>query len=190
MFLISKPGEPTVRAFLDSQQGKPFSYPEVGASSAAAPDGYNVDHNRIQLGRGGETLDKAIEAVRDWKMFDFNWIKVVPKRAPIKVGTTVAVLVRHFGFYSLNASRIVYTIDAHDSIKRYGFAYGTLVDHAEQGEERFSVEHLSDDTVWYDLLAFSKPRHPLARLGYPISRFLQKQFARESLQAMFRAVNK
>ena len=75
----------------------------------------------------------------------------------------------HLRFFSLNACRIVYTIDSGGDedgvIKRYGFAYGTLAEHAERGEERFSVEwHAEDDSVWYDLFAFSWPNHRLARL--------------------------
>jgi uncharacterized protein (UPF0548 family) len=63
-----------------------------------------------------------------------------------------------------------------------------LPDHAETGEERFAVElQPEDETVWYDIYAFSKP-NGLARLGYPISRRLQKRFARDSQQAMRRAV--
>jgi uncharacterized protein (UPF0548 family) len=46
-----------------------------------------------------------------------------------------------------------------------------------------------DDSVWYDLLAFSLPRHPLARLGAPLSRRLQRQFAHDSLPVMARAVH-
>jgi len=89
----------------------------------------------------------------------------------------------------LNASRIVYTIDGGDDVRRFGFAYGTLADHVESGEERFSVEwRRQDGSVWYDLLAFSRPRHPLAKLGTPVGRALQRRFARDSLQAMARAV--
>ena len=74
-------------------------------------------------------------------------------------------------------------------MNRFGFAYGTLDDHMETGEERFSVEfRREDDSVWYDLFAFSRPRHPLARVGRPISRMLQRRFARDSLAAMTRAV--
>jgi len=40
------------------------------------------------------------------------------------------------------------------------------------------------DRVWYDILAFSRPRKILARLGYPLSRSLQRQFARASKAAM------
>ena len=92
---------------------------------------------------------------------------------------------------SLNAARIVYTVDSNDSGATYGFAYGTLVEHVEQGEERFTVEYdPANDAVWYDLFAFSKPRHPLARIAYPISRYLQRRFAQASLRAMLSAVNK
>src|SRR5438552_2805270 len=109
MFLLSKPDPAAVRSFLESQRGQPFSYAEVGASQAAAPPGYNVDHNRIQLGNGRETFSKAIVAIRDWKMFDFDWIEISPVRPPIDVGVNVAVIANHRGFYSLNAARIVYT---------------------------------------------------------------------------------
>jgi uncharacterized protein (UPF0548 family) len=73
--------------------------------------------------------------------------------------------------------------------QRFGFAYGTLPGHAESGEERFTVEwHEADGAVWYDILAFSRPRRLLARLGYPLARRLQKRFARDSAAAMRRAV--
>ena len=46
------------------------------------------------------------------------------------------------------------------------------------------IEMLEDRSVWYDILAFSKPRHVLAKLGYPLSRYLQRKFARDSLKIM------
>jgi uncharacterized protein (UPF0548 family) len=96
--------------------------------------------------------------------------------------------VRHFGFYSLNACRIVYVVDEKGPLTRFGFAYGTLAEHAESGEERFMVEWNRDqDRVWYDILAFSRPKKILARLGYPLSRLLQRQFARASKAAMLQA---
>jgi uncharacterized protein (UPF0548 family) len=69
-------------------------------------------------------------------------------------------------------------------------AYGTLQNHVERGEERFSIEHrVEDDSVWYDILAFSIPQHPLARLGYPLSRAAQRRFARDSKSAMLYAIS-
>jgi uncharacterized protein (UPF0548 family) len=122
-------------------------------------------------------------------MFSMPWVNLHSSSAPIQVGTDVAVSVHHFGFYSLNACRIVYIVDDDDPMKRFGFAYGTLVEHAESGEERFAVEwNRDDDRVWYDILAFSRPRQMLARLGYPLSRSLQKKFANGSKLAMLQSV--
>ena len=103
----------------------------------------------------------------------------------------MGVLVRHFGFWSLSACRVVYTLALEHGaeVERYGFAYGTLPEHAERGEERFTVEHhRTTGEVWYDLYAFSKPAHPLAKIGYPVARSVQKRFASESKEAMVRAV--
>jgi uncharacterized protein (UPF0548 family) len=95
----------------------------------------------------------------------------------------------------LVAARIVYVVDevmptdgGDGVVERFGFAYGTLHEHLECGEERFVVERMGDDSVWYELAAFSRPHHPLAWLGYPIVRWNQKRFARLSQAAMVRAV--
>ena len=92
------------------------------------------------------------------------------------------------GVWFLNACRIVYLLDETSPVRRYGFAYGTLPGHAERGEERCSVEWHSDDTVWYDLLAFSRPSHWLLWLGYPWVRRLQRRFGLASLASMVQAV--
>lgn len=171
--------------FLRDAAKQTLSYDCVGASLTAPPEGWTVDHNRIEIGSGIADFERGKRAVREWKMFDLGWVELHPANAPIEVGTTVAVLVHHLGFYSLNAARIVYVIDEPD---RFGFAYGTLDDHGESGEERFSVEYDRESgEVWYDILAFSKPAHPLAQIGYPIARFFQSSFARDSKSAMLRA---
>lgn len=158
-------------------------------TQSLAPSGYKADHNRIELGKGAAIFARAIEAVRNWKMFDLGWVKLFRSNAPIEVGTTVCVRVHHFGFWSLNACRIVYVINENEAIERFGFAYGTLTDHAERGEERFIIEwNHKDDSVSYDILAFSQPGQFLAKLGYPLARSLQKRFARDSKQAMLRAL--
>jgi uncharacterized protein (UPF0548 family) len=123
-------------------------------------------------------------------MFDIPWVRLYWPNAPIEVGTDVAVSVSHFGFHSLNACRIAYLINEDGPTKRFGFAYGTLWEHAESGEERFTVEWRRDeDEIWYDLLAFSRPRKMAARLAYPLTRTLQKNFAEASKLAMLRATD-
>jgi uncharacterized protein (UPF0548 family) len=191
LFSLTAPSEDEVRRFIAQQKDSGFSYPEVGASATKVPTGYNVDHNRIQLGKGEDTWQRAVNAIRAWKMFSMPWVNLHWPSAPILVGTDVAVSVHHFGFYSLNACRIVYVLDEeHEEgpIKRFGFGYGTLAEHAESGEERFTIEwNRDDDRVWYDILSFSRPRQVLARLGYPLSRLLQKRFAEGSKAAMIKA---
>ena len=185
MFLRRQPSDEEVRQFIASQQPLPFSYAEVGATQTNPPTGYLVDHNRIQLGDGEEVFQRAASALRSWKQFDLGWVSIVPEYQPIEVGTTVAVQARSFGFWSLNAAKIVYVIDEKSEVmKQFGFAYGTLPDHVERGEERFLVEQMEDGSVWYDIYAFSRPQHPLVKLGFPLARMLQKRFARESLAVM------
>jgi uncharacterized protein (UPF0548 family) len=82
-------------------------------------------------------------------------------------------------------------VDEAGPVARFGFAYGTLPGHAESGEERFLVEwDRTDDAVRYDVLAFSRSRHPLARLSYPLTCRTQRRFARDSAVAMLRAVGR
>ena len=185
MFLIREPGQDIVQAFLDGQRDRPFSCADIGATRNGAPAGFNVDHNRARLGETRATFERAKIAVRRWKMFAMPWISLYSPGAVIEVGSTVAVMVSHLGFYSLNAARIVYVIDEPD---RFGFAYGTLPDHSEIGEERFLVEMLPDGSIWYDLFAFSRPRG-LAKLAYPLARRLQRRFAVDSMRAMQTAVS-
>lgn len=191
MFSLKKPTPDKIREFLSAQKQQKFSYAHVGASRTEPPDGYILDHKRIQLGEGRIAFERAKAAIKRWKMFDMTWLELFSPDTPIEAGSTVALVVSHLGFWSLNAARIVYTVEEERGVlERYGFAYGTLTDHAEMGEERFTVEfHPGDESVWYDLSAFSRPR-PLARLAFPYTRSLQKRFASDSKIAMQKAVRR
>ena len=147
-------------------------------------------HHRGRLGAGLETYTRAVDAIRGWKMYELPWTRLCWPDVPIRADETVVVLARHAGFWSLNPSRIIYLIEDEAPIRRYGFAFGTLPGHSERGEERFTVEwHRSDDSVWYEVFAFAGPHHPLARVGYPVMRLIQRRFAADSEQSMRRAVN-
>jgi uncharacterized protein (UPF0548 family) len=184
MFFSSKPDRNTIDAFIAAQQNQKLSYAEIGCTRQEAPKGYTADRNRIKLGQGADIFERAKRAVQQWKMFDMPWLDLCWPDAPIEPGATVAVAVSHLGFWSVNACRIVYVIEEHGSLERYGFAYGTLPDHAAIGEERFTVEfNHEDESVWYDLYAVSRPT-TLARLAYPFTRTLQKRFAQDSKAAM------
>ena len=196
MFLPRQPSDETIRQFISSQHNLPFSYREVGAtrsevvlSATTVPlkSDYKIDHNRMRLGDGEDVYLRAVAALKSWKQFDLGWVTIVPPNTPVEVGRTVAVQARTFGFWSLSAARIVYVIEDEAPVKRFGFAYGTLPNHVECGEERFTIEQREDGSVWYDIYAFSHPQHPLVRLGFPVARKLQKRFVRDSLAVMARA---
>src|SRR5215204_6773532 len=105
MFVLRKPLKDYVRRFLSSQSVLPFSYGEVGASrEGVLPKGYAVDRYRVRLGEGEEAYERAIKALREWRPFDLEWVCILLLKAPLEVGTTVGVLARHYGFWSLNSA--------------------------------------------------------------------------------------
>jgi uncharacterized protein (UPF0548 family) len=188
MFLLKRPTETEIDEFLIRRKADSFSYPEAGATLGSPPTGYDIDHNRILLGLGDDVFQLAKKAVREWKMFEVPGLKLFYPDTPIEQGRDVAPLAHHLGFYSLNSCRIVYVIEEPNS---FGFAYGTLTEHAEIGEERFKIEFDPESgEVWYDILAFSRPGHFLVKLGYFYGRYKQRQFAVGSKAAMIRAVER
>ena len=187
MFTLQKPSIKEIYHFLARQHDQAFSYPFVGATQGTAPVGYDVDHNRVQLGTGRDTFEHAKAALRRWEMFNLGWVQLHWTNVPIEVNSTVAVVAHRCGLWVTNACRLVYVREEEGP---FGFAYGTLPAHVERGEERFLVQwDHSDDSVWYDLLAISQPNHTLARVGYLYVRYLQRCFAHDSLRAMQRAVS-
>ena len=105
----------------------------------------------------------------------------------VRRGNPAVMVTRTCGLWSANVTRIIYVVDQEDA---FGFAYGTLPHHAESGEERFLVERTPDGSVFYDILAFSRPAHPIVRLFKPLARALQRRFVRDSMAAMSRAAAK
>jgi uncharacterized protein (UPF0548 family) len=189
MLSLKKPSPEAIRQFLTEQAKFDFTYTAVGATATTPPGGYVVDHTRIILGKGEAVFSAGRAALEHWQQFNLGWLEACSLGTSIKAGEVVAVVARAIGFWWLNACRIVYVVDEAGPIAKFGFAYGTLPDHAGSGEERFVIEwNRDDDCVWYDILAFSRPQHVLVRLGYPMVRRTQKRFGRESGAAMRKAV--
>lgn len=191
MYLLMKPDNERIGRFIESQSRLELTYPSVGATkNGDHPSGFVVDHNRIHLGAGQATFDVASRALCEWQHYRFDWIELHRPDVNPEPEQTVGVLARALGLWVLNACRVVYVVEEEEPLRRFAFAYGTLPEHAESGEERFQVEwQKEDDSVWYDILAFSRPNQLLARLGYPYVRRKQRQFARESKAAMKAAVS-
>ncbi len=190
MYFISKPSTKRIDEFVKAQSRLDFSYRSVAATrNGDHPSGFVVDHHGIQLGSGQATFELAQQALCAWQHFRFSWVQIHRPETKPQPGQTVAILARAAGLWVLNACRVVYVLDEYDPVRRFAFAYGTLPDHAEAGEERFQVTwREEDDSIWYDILAYSRPNQWFSRLAYPYVRSKQRQFARDSRRAMQTAV--
>ncbi len=186
--LLRKPTPEAIQRFLNHQRELDFTYQGVGATASKPPPGYVVDQTRVNLGKGKEVFAAAKSALEGWQQFRLGWLEAWPANTPLREGEVVAILARSLGLWWLNACRIVYVIDEEIEQEKFGFAYGTLPDHAGSGEERFLIEMDENETVWYDILAFSRPQQLLSRLGYFYVRRVQKRFGQHSAAAMKSAV--
>jgi uncharacterized protein (UPF0548 family) len=188
MFFARRPSPATIDRFLRDSQDLPLSYGPVGTVSGGTVRA-GIDEAVTIIGRGRADFDRARVAIAAWKHFELGWVELFPRCAPVVVGTVVAVQIRHLGFWSLNGCRVLYGVGAGDNRDRFGFAYGTLTNHAESGEELFEVfiDPRTDD-VKYRIRATSRGQTTLARAGQPIVRLLQARFRRDSAAAMTRAV--
>lgn len=176
-----------VERFVAASRDLPLSYEPIGLAKGGAA-GFQIDEQVAVVGAGEAAFARATAALIEWRHFELGWLEVFPGRGPIDPGTVVAVSVRHLGFWSLNGCRVTYAIGSPGDTT-FGFAYGTLGNHAETGEELFQVSFRPDTgEVSYLIRAASKPRAALARLGYPFVRLLQARFRRDSARAVQRAV--
>ena len=197
MMCWRRPTPATISNLLGQQASLDVNYDtRADTPGPAAPPGYRLDVNQVQLGHGQAVFDAACQAVRRWAMFDIGWGEVLAlddegqscvAGEPF-AGQTIAGLFRLPVVWWLTPCRIVSTVDEQNQGRSFGFAYGTLPDHPMRGEEQFLVRLDDDGTCWYSITAYSKPRHPLTCLGYPAVRHMQMRFVRDSLKAMQGAV--
>ena len=185
MFLTHRPTTSEIEKFVRQSSSLPLSYHPIGLAQNPPPD-FSYDSASAVIGRGRSAFRQATQALRDWRQFALGWVELYPAGAPVEPGTEVVVMVHHLGLWSLNGCRIVYSVG--DGQSSFGFAYGTLTNHAEMGEEIFELS-MSDDSheIVYRIRAVSKPRATLARIGYPYTRLCQARFRRDSIAAMRRA---
>lgn len=186
MFLMRRPSAAAIERFLDHSRRLPLSYGPIGLVREP-PLHRPFDEQVVAIGHGPADFDRARTALIAWKHFDIGWVEAFPTPPSIETGSVVAVLIRHLGFWSLNGARVLYRPAARTT-PTFGFAYGTLTNHAESGEELFEVfvDEPSGD-VMYRIRAVSWPQSVLAHVGQPIVRLLQARFRLDSAAAMKRA---
>jgi uncharacterized protein (UPF0548 family) len=182
VFLLRRPSPGDLDRLVDSERMSDLTYREVGAtkSADAGPAGYR--HDRWVADLGSFTTDRfgrAAAALGRWRVHRDAGLIIYPG-SPVRVGATFALAFRLTGAYVVAAGRIVYITSEPD---RAGFAYGTLPSHPEQGEEAFHVVR-QDSRLLLEIVSFSKPRQPLARLGAPLTRAVQLRVTRRYLTAL------
>lgn len=159
-----------------------FSYKEVGASKGAFPSGYVKDAYSARIGSGERSFIEAVEKFKEFTCHKIAGLKIAPgdfrfeKNSSVYFGYTVLPFVT-IGI----ADRIVYV---EEKDRRFECAYGTLNGHPEKGEEVFKIYMDEKDNVFFVIECFSKIQAPLARLGYSVSRFLQKRITRKYISAL------
>lgn len=189
VFCLREPTEEELDELIAGCRDLELSYRPRHLLRAPAPPGYAVDRNRIELGAGDEVFDKGVAAMRRWTMFELGWVRPGRRDYPIEEGQVVAVIARTLGLRTVNFCRILEVFDEQGPEgRRFGFTYGTLPVHIERGEERFLIEQDGEGRVFYDIVAYSQPRHWLVRLGRPYARYCQRCFGRDSKAAVLRAV--
>ncbi|MEZ4472461.1 MAG: DUF1990 domain-containing protein [bacterium] len=177
MMRLRRPDDAALEALRLRLGDAPPSYPEVGRIAGDCPRGYWPLCHQGEVGRGPAALEAARRALDRWAMIP-PWVEVLGETA---VGSTVIVIARPGGLYSINACRI---LAREESPTRHAITYGTLTLHEERGEERFLVELHADGRVTYEVKSFSRPAHPLVWLGFPVARWLQHRFARHSIATL------
>jgi len=175
MFSLRKPSPERLRGLLESWSDEPLSY------TPPLTDGFIADEHAVKLGSGDAVYGAACAALDTWGMFP-QWAEVARHAVSgQETGQIVAMVTRICGLWWVNPCRILRRCD---SANTHGFVYGTLPEHAECGEEMFAIEKHPDDSVWYVIRAFSHPRHWLAWLGFPLARWWQCRFVRDSQRRM------
>jgi uncharacterized protein (UPF0548 family) len=181
VFSLRKPSADALARLVADQAGRELTYSEHGATatSGEGPPGYHHDQWQADLGEfTPERFDQLAQALIDWRIQHDSGLAIFPAEA-VRPGLTFALSFRVGIAYVIATGRVVYVTSEPG---RSGFAYGTLPGHPEQGEEAFHVEKDGSRLV-FRVVAFSKPRDPLAKLGAPVSRALQLRMNQRYLRA-------
>ena len=167
-----------------------MSYDFVGLTTAETfdpdndehvPDGFRVDRMSRSLGDGDDALEKATDAMLNWRGHTGAGLRLAAPRLDLAEGATVAFSFP-MGLVSVTgASRVIDVIDEDDA---FGFSYGTTTHHVEIGEELFVARRGDDGYVILEILMVSKPARMLTKLCAPATGIMQRRSLRLWLDAV------
>ena len=161
-----------MKRFVEDLEGASPTYDDIGSTLAGdCSNGFRRDHAEVVLGHGTESFQRAVRGLKTWKAHRLPGMRVFPDDREIRTGATVIVTLGT-PIAALAAPCRIVGVTAGPT--RWGFAYGTLPGHPEQGEESFVISRSPDDTVHFEIEAFSRPGDPLVSLSGAIGRGLQR----------------
>lgn len=182
MLHLRKPSPEQVQRELEAERSQPFTYAAIGATAGDLPAGYH--HDRLETDLGPDDADRfgrATDAVLRWVPQKGAGIAIFPDHQSVTPDLAFVLLLKlPLVGWATAPARVAYVVDEPD---RAGFAYGTLPGHPETGEEAFLVIREGGRVV-FRVIAFSRPRLLLARLGQPVARAVQAHTLRIYLHAM------
>lgn len=178
-----RPNSPaSISRLLAAGQAAEPTYLERGVTlTGELPAGYHHLSEGLVLGHGPEVFARASKGLRTWQAHRLRGVRVFPADAPLQAGATVVVTLG-IGLGAIAAPCRI--IEVAEEPGRFGFAYGTLPGHPEQGEESFVVTIGDEDAVRFDVRAFSRPGDPLTQLFGPLGRMMQSVATKGYLRAL------
>ena len=101
-------------------------------------------------------------------------------------GDVLAICSRQFGCaWLLNANRL---LERSSGRREATLRWATSRRHVLVGEERIAVRwDARTDAVTFSVLSFSRPRHLISAVSYPLVLLQQRRFARDAGRVMVRA---
>jgi uncharacterized protein (UPF0548 family) len=161
-----------------------LTYPEVGATrDGTLPEGYHQVKARARVGRGERVYAAAIHALGSFDMQRAAGLRVRTDAAMAAVGARIEL---GFGIGPARLWAPVRVVWVVNEPLRYGYGYGTLPGHPESGEEAFLVSLAPDETVTFQMTAFSRPATWYARLGGFFAEAAQEQINHKYRSALVR----
>lgn len=174
-----------------------LNYPDMGRTRSVAalpigagqwPAGYRGLDQQIFLGNGRQIFDAVAQGVMTWQ---------IQRRAGLRVSAAprAAVGVRVVSGMGVGDVRVPSPCEVvwaqepssmlmadGSEVELAGFGYGTLPGHPVIGEEAFIVYMAADSSVFFRVLAFSKPANLFFAMSSPVTRLVQNNITKGYLQ--------
>lgn len=192
IYHLRRPTEQWLQDLVGQESSHELTYHDHGATLGSPPErlhGGAAHHlsRRRRAGAGVDDMRLGRDAIRSWAGHRAMGMALEPPLPPLTEGATMAFAVKPLPLplWVSGACRVVAVVDED---RRFGFVYGTLPHHPESGEEAFLVHHHPDDTVEFEIAAFSRSNDPLVRFAGPVGRWMQHRSVGIYLEGFARSV--